>query len=64
MTTSLGYFITYEVWREALRLLDFQVAAKQKNRHFATLSSFYYEKLGTSVEELREQTYFEEKIEI
>lgn len=62
MDTTLGYFITPNLWKESLRLLDFQVAAKRKNRHFANLSNFYYERLGPAVEKLREQDYFEEKI--
>lgn len=62
MNTTLGHFITFELWIEAMRLLDFQVRAKRKNRHFANLSNFYYERLGSTIRTLQEQVYFDEKI--
>jgi len=62
MNTTLGHFITFEMWNEALKLLNFQVDSKRKNRHFANLSNFYYEKLGESVKSLQERAYFDEKI--
>ncbi len=62
MDRTLGRFITYRLWNEALKLLDFQVESKQKNRHFATISNFYYERLGRNVDKLREQDYFNERI--
>lgn len=43
--TQLGYFINYDLWQDALELLKFQIKQKQTNRHFNTLSMFYYEKL-------------------
>lgn len=67
--TQFGYFLTYEMWQDALRLLNYQVARKQKNKHFYTLSMFYYEKLGkrkssgkTELESIKEERYFKEKI--
>jgi len=44
-TTQLGYFINFDLWKDALDLLNFQIKQKTKNRHFNTLSMFYYEKL-------------------
>ena len=61
-STSLGHFLTFDLWKEAIRLLDFQVASKQKNRHFASFSNFYYERLGRSVDHLKVEEYFDQII--
>jgi AbiA family abortive infection protein len=47
-TTQLGYFIEYSLWQEALKLLNFQIEQKKNNRHFYTLSMFYYEKIDAN----------------
>ena len=56
--TSLGHFLDYKLWGEGLGLLKFQLECKKKNRHFNTLSMFYYERLGSSVDQLSTEEYF------
>jgi hypothetical protein len=59
--TQLGYFINYSLWQDALNLLNFQINQKQTNRHYYTLSMFYYEKLETSCLKIDEE-YYKRKI--
>lgn len=62
--TQLGYFIDYKLWKDALDLLNFQIESKQRNRHFNTLSMFYYEKLYLTClnSDETKENYFETKI--
>lgn len=65
--TQLGYFINFKLWKDALDLLNFQIKQKQFNRHFNTLSMFYYERLNTEClniedQDAQHQTYFSTKI--
>ncbi|MEO0849187.1 MAG: AbiA family abortive infection protein [Cyanobacteria bacterium J06648_1] len=60
--TQLGYFIDFALWQDALNLLRFQIEQKQSNRHFNTLSMFYYEKLNVSCLNYDSRHYFDVKI--
>lgn len=60
--TQLGYFIDFQLWQDALKLLKFQIKQKHNNRHFNTLSMFYYEKLDTTCLDFEPQVYFNTKI--
>ena len=60
--TSLGYFLTFVLWKEALKLLNFQISSQEKNKHFKTLSMIYYKKLGIAVSDLEPEEYFESKV--
>jgi len=60
--TQLGYFIDFNLWQDALKLLRFQIKQKRSNRHFNTLSMFYYEKLDTTCLDFEPQIYFDTKI--
>lgn len=60
--TQLGYFIDFRLWQDALELLNFQIQQKQNNRHFNTLSMFYYEALDTTCLNLDAEKYFETRI--
>lgn len=60
--TQLGYFIDFKLWQDALKLLRFEIKQKQSNRHFNTLSMFYYEKLDAACLDAEPQTYFQTKI--
>ncbi|WP_009634061.1 AbiA family abortive infection protein [Synechocystis sp. PCC 7509] len=60
--TQLGYFIDFKLWKDALELLKFQIKQKHSNRHFNTLSMFYYEKLHVDCLDAEPQTYFQTKI--
>jgi hypothetical protein len=62
--TKIGYFIDFALWKDALDLLNFQIERKKFNRHFNTLSMFYYDKLNkyclTEVE--HSEHYYQTKI--
>ncbi|NET61286.1 MAG: AbiA family abortive infection protein [Symploca sp. SIO2E6] len=59
---QLGYFLEFEYWNEALKLLEFQISQRQNNKHYNTLSIFYYERtLRDCILEKRED-YFNTKI--
>jgi len=60
--TQLGYFIDFRLWQDALELLNFQIKQKQTNRHFNTLSMFYYEKIDKICLNIDEKDYFKTKI--
>ena len=61
-TKQLGYFINLALWEDALKLLEFQIQQKQSNRHFNTLSMFYYEKLDLKCLNDTAEEYFNIKI--
>jgi hypothetical protein len=56
--SQIGYFLKLEFWQQALRLLNFQISQKKSNRHYNTLSIFYYEKLDLSCLELECQNIY------
>jgi AbiA family abortive infection protein len=60
--TQLGYFLNFALWQDALDLLKFQITQKKSNRHFKTLSMFYYEKLDISCLNHANEDYFKMKI--
>lgn len=60
--TQLGYFINCALWQDALELLKFQIKQKQTNKHFNTLSMFYYEKLDANCLDDAGQDYYNIKI--
>jgi len=60
--TQLGYFIDFKLWQDALELLRFQIKQKHSNRHFNTLSMFYYERVEAICLDAEPQNYFRTKI--
>ena len=62
-TPQLGYFLDYQYWENALALLEHQLTLKPNNKHFNTLSMFYYERLSSRDKQLlRSQKYFEQRV--
>lgn len=61
-TDSLGYFLDFYYWENALNLLNFQIEQKKTNRHFNTLAMCCYERLGSSIDALKDKEYFDERI--
>ena len=60
---QLGYFLEYRFWDNALDLLEYQLSLKPDNKHFNTLSMFYYERLcSADKQQLRDPEYFENRI--
>jgi AbiA family abortive infection protein len=61
-TSTIGHFLSVSLWREALKLLDFQIDCQSTNRHFKTLSMIYYQKLGDEINELESEDYFKQRV--
>lgn len=59
---QLGYFLKFRYWQSAIKLLNYQLEIKKTNRHFNTLSMFYYESLGASVNKLEKKKYFNQRV--
>lgn len=60
--TQLGYFIDFSLWQDGLALLNFQIEQKGKNKHFNTLSMFYYSWLDLTCIQDSPEHYFNTKI--
>lgn len=61
-SSTIGYFLNFSFWKDALNLLNFQIQQKKNNKHYNTMSMFYYEKLGKQIEVLNSETYFKDKV--
>jgi len=68
-TPRLGYFLTKVYWTNASELLDFQLKLKagykkrKPNRHFNTLSMFYYSRLHRKYrQEVKSDNFFNTKV--
>ena len=59
---SLVIFLKFRHWRNAVRLLDYQLELKQTNKHFNTLGMFYYERLDKHVKHIKSKSYFKQRI--
>ena len=59
---NLGYFLRFKHWENALNLLKYQLEIKQKNKHFNTLSMFYYEKVMPTSGHLEKSKYFDVRV--
>ena len=55
---NIGHFLTYELWQDALKLINVHVEGQESNKHFKTLSMIYYKKLGSTVQQLESFDYF------
>ena len=63
ITSQLGYFLDYGLWESAIRLLDFQLSLKPKNKHYNTLSMFYYESLPQADKaQVHDEGYFDKRV--
>jgi AbiA family abortive infection protein len=59
---TLGDFQPYYYWREAIRLLNYQIELRGTNRTFNTLSMFYYERLDGVRDTIAGEDYFKESV--
>ena len=58
---NLGHFLDYLFWEDAVRLLKYQLQVKLDNRHFNTVSFFYYEKLCHEPK-IQPEEYFQKRV--
>jgi AbiA family abortive infection protein len=61
-SSQLGYFLDFSLWQQAKKLLDFQIQQMEKNKHYNTLSMFYYKQIAPTTAELETQKYFNERV--
>jgi hypothetical protein len=60
---QLGSFINYNIWKDAISLLEFQISQRQTNKHFNTISMKYYNQLDRQEREnISTEDYFTGKI--
>ena len=59
---TMGDFLSYSDWEEAVRLLTYQMGLRNTNRTMNTLSMFYYERLTVLRDVVSERKYFDESI--
>lgn len=59
---QFGYFIDYDLWLEAKRLLDFQINNKNTNKYYNTLNFFYFESINGKTKQVASKNYFKEKV--
>lgn len=63
MSLGLGYFIPFEIWEDAINLVDYQIDQKSKNKFYNTLDNIYYNKVKVKYEPIiKTKDYFECKI--
>lgn len=60
--TQIGYFVTFLLWEDAVKLLKFQIQQRERNRHYNKPSIFYYESLGEAIAICESMDYFQNKI--
>ncbi len=59
---TLKHFLRFELWAEAKRLLDFQIAQKKNNKFFNTFNFYYFERISKNARVIGEEKYFNEKV--
>lgn len=59
---TFGNFLTYNIWCEAKRLLDFQIEQKATNKHYNKLGFYYFEAAKPCFDSLKSEEYFDERI--
>ena len=60
---ELGYFINFELWKEAINLANFQIEQKQFNKHYNTLNLIYFEEIINNYEDIiDDRDYFENRV--
>jgi AbiA family abortive infection protein len=61
-SSQLGYFLKFDLWLEAIKLLDFQIGQMENNKHYNTLSMFYYKETAHFAPSIKTEEYFQEKV--
>ncbi|OAB55394.1 hypothetical protein AY599_06730, partial [Leptolyngbya valderiana BDU 20041] len=56
-------FLNFYLWQGAIDLLNFQVEQRRNNKHYNTLSMYFYEKFSKSSKFLKTEKYFKTYIE-
>lgn len=57
-----GYFLTFETWMSAKKLLDYQINSKARSKTYNTLNFYYFDKIKNKTSKTGQKTYFKERI--
>lgn len=57
-----GYFLTFELWSSAKKLLDYQISDKSKYKTYNTLNFYYFDKVKALTKKVGEKTYYRERV--
>lgn len=61
-SSQLGYFLDFSLWQQAKKLLDFQIQQMENNKHYNTLSMFYYKQIAPLATALETEDYFNQRV--
>ncbi|WP_373530379.1 AbiA family abortive infection protein [Nostoc sp.] len=61
-SSQLGHFLDFTFWQQAKKLLDFQIQQMEKNKHYNTLSMFYYKQIVPLTIALETEDYFNQRV--
>src|SRR3990170_5346749 len=59
---QFGYFLDFNYWKEALKLLNFQIEQRKTNKHYNKLNFFYFERIKNEMKNLDSIDYYNHKI--
>jgi len=62
VTSQLRYFLHFNFWEEGKSLLDYQIQQIDSNKHYNTLSIFYYKQLFPYTSVCGTENYFKERV--
>ena len=62
LSFQLGHFLSFELWRDAKKLLDYQIKQIGDNKHYNTFSMFYYKNIFANTEICGTEEYYNNKI--
>ncbi|MBL3656762.1 AbiA family abortive infection protein, partial [Fulvivirga sediminis] len=60
--TQVGYFLTYDLWKSAKDLLDYQINDRKDYKIYNTFNFLYFEQVIRKTERLKSKAYYNERI--
>ncbi|NLA25051.1 MAG: AbiA family abortive infection protein, partial [Bacteroidales bacterium] len=57
-----GYFLTFDLWVSAKKLLDYQIKERPKYKTYNTLNFYYFDKIKEQTKRLSQKSYYEKRI--
>lgn len=58
MAYGIGYFLKYKLWNDAIKLVDYQIEQRTKNKFYNTIDNIYFEKVRSKYLVNSEKDYF------
>jgi len=57
-----GYFLTFDLWTSAQKLLDYQIKDKPKYKTYNTLNFHYFDKIKKQTKKLSQKPYYDKRV--